>query len=236
MTCETAVVLCDSQTGQQIGTLSADSIADMEDALDALLEQETPHYCSCTTSHWSQIRGPFFRPSLTVREHGVDVWRLLWARQSGALHDLVVSPSVLDQIERMLDAWVSASAPPSPELEQLVAWLGECAEGRLMFAALEIQPMNEERKQEYEEAVRYVLLLLSGADSADFNFLINTLSLTKGNLSSHINQLEEAGYVEVTETFDDKIPHTSYRLTELGRSRLDGYWQAIDQIRESARG
>ena len=45
MTCETAVVLCDSQTGQQIGTLSPDSIDDMEDALDALLEQETPHYC-----------------------------------------------------------------------------------------------------------------------------------------------------------------------------------------------
>ena len=34
MTCETAVVFCDSQTGQQIGTLSANSIADMEDAPD----------------------------------------------------------------------------------------------------------------------------------------------------------------------------------------------------------
>lgn len=79
-----------------------------------------------------------------------------------------------------------------------------------------------------------IMMLLSGADSADFNFLINTLSLTKGNLSSHISQLEEAGYVEVTKRFEGKIPHTSYRLTEVGASRLDGYWQAIDQIRESA--
>ena len=79
-----------------------------------------------------------------------------------------------------------------------------------------------------------IMMLLSGADSADFNFLINALSLTKGNLSSHINQLEEAGYVEVTKIFRGKIPHTSYRLTKLGNSRLDGYWQAIDEIRDSA--
>jgi len=81
-----------------------------------------------------------------------------------------------------------------------------------------------------------IMMLLSGADSADFKFLINTLSLTKGNLSSHINQLEEAGYVEVSKTFNGKIPNTSYRLTEIGKVHLDAYWQAIDEIRQSYEG
>ncbi len=79
-----------------------------------------------------------------------------------------------------------------------------------------------------------ILMLLSGIDTADFNFLLNTLSLTKGNLSSHIDRLEKAGYVEVQKTFQGKIPHTSYRLTEQGRSGLDSYWRAIDEIRASA--
>ena len=78
-----------------------------------------------------------------------------------------------------------------------------------------------------------LVMLLSGVDTADFNFLLNALSLTKGNLSSHMNQLEEARYVEVSKTFNGKIPHTSYRITGLGRSRLDAYWQALDEIRHS---
>jgi len=78
-------------------------------------------------------------------------------------------------------------------------------------------------------------MLLSGVDMVDFNFLLNTLSLTKGNLSSHMNQLEEVGYVEISKTFNGKIPHTSYRITRLGRSRLEEYWQVIDDIRQSAK-
>lgn len=81
-----------------------------------------------------------------------------------------------------------------------------------------------------------ILMLLSGVDTCDFSFLLNTLSLTNGNLSSHMDRLEKAGYVEVTKTFVGKTPHTSYRLTEEGRSRLDEYWEAIDEIRALAPG
>lgn len=76
-----------------------------------------------------------------------------------------------------------------------------------------------------------ILMLLSGVATADFNFLLNTLGLTKGNLSAHMSRLEEVGYVEVTKKFDGKIPNTSYRLTSLGKSRLKDYWRAIDEIR-----
>jgi len=76
-----------------------------------------------------------------------------------------------------------------------------------------------------------ILMLLSGVDSADFTFLLNTLGLTKGNVSSHMARLEEAGYVEVTKSFNGKIPNTSYSLAPKGRSSLTGYWRALDKIR-----
>ena len=78
------------------------------------------------------------------------------------------------------------------------------------------------------------LMLLSGVETADFNFLLNTLGLTKGNLSAHMSRLEELGYVEVTKKFLGKVPNTSYRLTPQGRDSLKAYWQAMDALRASA--
>ena len=75
-----------------------------------------------------------------------------------------------------------------------------------------------------------------GVDLADFNFLLSTLGLSRGNLSSHMDKLERAGYVEVKKGFNGKIPHTDYRMTDGGRAALSDYWAALDQIRTSSRG
>jgi DNA-binding transcriptional ArsR family regulator len=74
----------------------------------------------------------------------------------------------------------------------------------------------------HEPARLRILTILSGVESADFNFLVNVLSLTKGNLSSHMDKLETAGYVEVYRTFLGKTPHTDYRLSAAGRKALAG--------------
>ncbi len=79
-----------------------------------------------------------------------------------------------------------------------------------------------------------ILMILSGVTMADFTFLQKTLQLTKGNLSSHMARLEEAGYVKVTKAFHGNMPNTSYRLTPLARTRLAAYWRAIDDIRHGA--
>ena len=78
-----------------------------------------------------------------------------------------------------------------------------------------------------------LLMLLSGVNAADFSFLLNTLGITKGNLSSHMSRLEQAGYVEVVKTFEGRVPNTSYSLTEEGRASLNKYWQALDRIRSA---
>lgn len=74
-------------------------------------------------------------------------------------------------------------------------------------------------------------MILSGVDTADFNFLLSALRLSNGNLSSHMRHLEDAGYVEVTKAFEGRTPRTTYCTTGLGRARLDAYWRTIDDIR-----
>ncbi len=76
-----------------------------------------------------------------------------------------------------------------------------------------------------------IMMVLSGLDEADFNFLLGTLALTKGNLSAQSAKLEEAGYVKIRKEFDGKMPRTTYRLTALGREKLAEYWRVMDRLR-----
>ena len=46
----------------------------------------------------------------------------------------------------------------------------------------------------HEPARLRIMMILSGVDQADFNFLVSTLEMTRGNLSSHTDRLEQAGY------------------------------------------
>ena len=83
----------------------------------------------------------------------------------------------------------------------------------------------------HEPARLRILTLLSGLDAADFNFLLSTAGLTKGNLSSHIDKLEKAGYVAVVKSFNGRMPHTDYSLTPEGAAALKDYWRELDAIR-----
>jgi DNA-binding MarR family transcriptional regulator len=76
-----------------------------------------------------------------------------------------------------------------------------------------------------------IMTILGGVDTADFNFLISTLGLSKGNLSSHVDKLESAGYVRVMKGFNGKITHTQYALTAPGRKALEKHWLALDKLR-----
>ncbi len=83
----------------------------------------------------------------------------------------------------------------------------------------------------HEPARLRIMMILSGVDLADFAFLLSTLGLTRGNLSSHMDRLEQTRYVKVRKSFNGKIPHTDYHLTALGQKALGDYWAAVDQIR-----
>jgi DNA-binding MarR family transcriptional regulator len=82
----------------------------------------------------------------------------------------------------------------------------------------------------HEPARLMIVAILSVAEGVDFLYLQRETGLTKGNLSSHLNKLEEAGYVEVEKTYRGKIPLTILRLTETGRAAFAEYRNHLKQF------
>lgn len=76
-----------------------------------------------------------------------------------------------------------------------------------------------------------ILTVLSSVKDADFVFLQRTTGLTKGNLSSHLTKLEEAGLVEIQKRFVGKKPNTNVALTSVGRQRIARHWEQLERLR-----
>jgi DNA-binding transcriptional ArsR family regulator len=87
----------------------------------------------------------------------------------------------------------------------------------------------------HEPARLAVLTVLSSASSADFLFLQRVTGLTKGNLSSHLAKLEEAGLVKIDKRFIGKKPNTSVGLTRAGRTAIESHWARLDRLRDGSR-
>jgi len=54
--------------------------------------------------------------------------------------------------------------------------------------------------------------------------------LTDGNLSRHLQVLQEAGLVEVTKGYAGNRPHTTCRLTRAGRRRFLDYLAVLERL------
>jgi DNA-binding transcriptional ArsR family regulator len=83
----------------------------------------------------------------------------------------------------------------------------------------------------HEPARLRIMMVLSGVDGVDFNFLLTALSLSRGNLSRHMEKLELAGYIKTNKTFRGRIPNTTYHLTKKGSKALTQYWEELDILR-----
>ena len=68
-----------------------------------------------------------------------------------------------------------------------------------------------------------------------FGELRDLCGLTDGNLSRHVQILEESALIEVTKGFEGRRPHTSCKLTVEGRDRFADYLQVLEQVLRSAR-
>lgn len=63
-----------------------------------------------------------------------------------------------------------------------------------------------------------------------FGELRRLCQLTDGNLSRHLQVLQEAGLVEVAKGFDQNRPQTTCRITPEGRARYLGYLAVLEQV------
>jgi DNA-binding MarR family transcriptional regulator len=63
-----------------------------------------------------------------------------------------------------------------------------------------------------------------------FGDLKKFCELTDGNLSRHLQVLEEAGIVEILKSFEHNRPQTTCRITAEGRKRYMRYLAVLEQV------
>ncbi len=63
-----------------------------------------------------------------------------------------------------------------------------------------------------------------------FGDLKGMCGLTDGNLSRHLQVLEEAGLIDIQKGYDHNRPQTLCRITAQGRRRYLDYLQVLEQI------
>lgn len=76
--------------------------------------------------------------------------------------------------------------------------------------------------------------LIGHADGLAFADLKSLCDLTDGNLSRHLQVLQEAGYIEIEKGFDGKRPCTRCRLSRKGRVRFSDYLCVLEQVLRKA--
>jgi len=65
---------------------------------------------------------------------------------------------------------------------------------------------------------------------SSFTDLREDLDLTEGNLSSHLQRMEDAGAVEVNKEFVDKRPRTTAVLTDDGEELFEEHVQQLESL------
>ena len=75
----------------------------------------------------------------------------------------------------------------------------------------------------HEPARQLLMIYLYSADKVDFTYLKKESGMTQGNLSSHLNKLENEGYIRAEKQFLNKRPLTIFMITDLGRSAFQEY-------------
>ena len=82
----------------------------------------------------------------------------------------------------------------------------------------------------HEPARLMILFVLANVDEVDFLYLLQETELTKGNLSSHLSKLEEAGMILIRKEFQGRIPQTIIAITAEGEKQLRAYRQQMLNI------
>src|SRR5438067_4714923 len=81
-----------------------------------------------------------------------------------------------------------------------------------------------------------IVSVLAAADSLTFTELRDALEMTDGNLSVHLQKLEERGYLSIDKQFVGRRPQTTCQLTRPGRQAFSRYLDHLQAIIHQGRG
>lgn len=87
----------------------------------------------------------------------------------------------------------------------------------------------------HEQARLVILIHLAGSNKQKIPFaeLKENLDLTSGNLSVQLTNLEQAGYIKIQKSFQNKKPVTYISLTPEGLEALRKYVADMEEIIQS---
>lgn len=88
---------------------------------------------------------------------------------------------------------------------------------------------NLDKVLEHRVRLQIMSVLIANAHY-DFSSLKEELSITDGNLASHIKALEKEKYISVTKSFVDRKPLTRYKVTERGRTAFKKHLDALEEV------
>ena len=93
-----------------------------------------------------------------------------------------------------------------------------------------MQGFNQLNKA-FDSRVRLGLMsILVVNDWVSYKDIKENLSLTDGNLASHIKSLEKAKYINITKSFIDRKPNTSYSATSRGKIEFKKHIEALEKL------
>jgi DNA-binding transcriptional ArsR family regulator len=75
-----------------------------------------------------------------------------------------------------------------------------------------------------------IVSALAAGGRMTFTELREALAMTDGNLSIHLQKLEEKGYVTIAKQFVGRRPQTSCQLTRAGRQAFSNYLNHLEAI------
>jgi DNA-binding MarR family transcriptional regulator len=75
-----------------------------------------------------------------------------------------------------------------------------------------------------------IMVALDSLQSADFMYLCQITDSTRGNLSTQITCLKEAGYIEISKSGLGRFSRTTCTITALGREALRAYEEGLRRL------
>jgi DNA-binding MarR family transcriptional regulator len=88
----------------------------------------------------------------------------------------------------------------------------------------------------HEKGRLAIMSMLAASTELSFTELRDALSMTDGNLTSHLRTLQENGYVSVSKSFQDNRPLTTCSLTAAGKKAFANYIDLLEQVLQQAKG
>ncbi len=82
----------------------------------------------------------------------------------------------------------------------------------------------------HEKGRLAIMSMLAAAPELSFTELRDALTMTDGNLTTHIRALQEEGFVSVAKTYQNRRPLTTCSLTTEGRKAFAEYINLLEQI------